>query len=34
MIFTKAGHKKGTFLRKTAVGSASLVLAGIFLFSG
>ena len=34
MTFTKAGHKKGTFLRKTAVGSASLVLAGIFLFSG
>ena len=34
MTFTKAGHKKGTFLRKTAVGSASLVLAGIFLFGG
>ena len=34
MTFTKAGHKKGTFLRKTAVGSASLVLTGIFLFSG
>ena len=34
MTFSKAGHKKGTFLRKTAVGSASLVLAGIFLFGG
>ena len=34
MTFTKAGHKKGTFLRKTAVGSASLFLAGIFLFGG
>ena len=34
MIFTKAGHKKGTFLRKTAVGSASLLLAGAFLFGG
>ena len=32
MTFTKAGHKKGTFLRKTAVGSASLLLAGAFLF--
>ena len=34
MTFTKAGHKKGTFLRKTAVGSASLLLAGAFLFGG
>ena len=34
MTFTKAGHKKGTFLRKTAVGSASLLLAGVFLFGG
>ena len=32
MTFTKVGHKKGTFLRKTAVGSASLLLAGAFLF--
>ena len=34
MTFTKAGHKKGTFLRKTAVGSASLLLAGAFLVGG
>ena len=34
MTFTKAGHKKGTFLRNTAVGSASLLLAGAFLFGG
>ena len=34
MTFTKVGHKKGTFLRKTAVGSASLLLAGAFLFGG
>ena len=34
MTFTRAGHKKGTFLRKTAVGSSSLLLAGAFLFGG
>ena len=34
MTFSKAGNKKGTFLRKTAVGSASLLLAGAFLFGG
>ena len=34
MTFSKAGSKKGTFIRKTAVGSASLLLAGAFLFGG
>ena len=34
MTFTKAGHKKGTFLKRTTVGTASLLLAGAFLFGG